>query len=350
MCAIEAGTRGRRVAVLDHADRLGKKILISGGGRCNFTNLHTQPENFLSSNPHFAKSALSRYTPTDFIALVEKHRIPYHEKTLGQLFCDRSAPRHSRHARRRMPRRARHDFPECKNPRSNPHRQNSSCTQPTTEFRAPTLVVATGGLSIPKIGATSFGYDLARQFGLKIRDPWPGLVPLVLERRRSLPLLRSHRSFRRSGRLLRRPALPRKNADHASRPERSSDPADFFLLEEAAADHASISLRNSESDCHLPRSQSPPNRDNTPRRIPKSITDAPGRPLARTTTRQPRGRTPRSTISSSKLTRGPSSPPEPKATKKPKSPPEASTPTNSLPKQWSAARFPASSSSAKLST
>ena len=91
MCAIEAGKRGRRVAVLEHADRLGKKILISGGGRCNFTNLHCQPENFLSSNPHFAKSALARYTPADFIALVEKHAIPYHEKTLGQLFCDRSA-------------------------------------------------------------------------------------------------------------------------------------------------------------------------------------------------------------------------------------------------------------------
>src|ERR1017187_5660805 len=91
MCAIEAGKRGRRVAVLDHADRLGKKILISGGGRCNFTNLHCQPENFLSSNPHFSKSALARSPPADFIALVEKHRIPYHEKTLGQLFCDRSA-------------------------------------------------------------------------------------------------------------------------------------------------------------------------------------------------------------------------------------------------------------------
>src|ERR1700681_2309860 len=91
LCAIEAGRRGRRVAVLEHADRLGKKILISGGGRCNFTNLHCQPENFLSANPHFAKSALARYMPSDFIALVEKHRIPYHEKTLGQLFCDRSA-------------------------------------------------------------------------------------------------------------------------------------------------------------------------------------------------------------------------------------------------------------------
>src|ERR1700758_1867665 len=91
MCAIEAGKRGRRVAVLERADRLGKKILISGGGRCNFTNIHCRPENFLSSNPHFAKSALARYTPADFIALVEKHRIRYHQKTLGQLFCDGSA-------------------------------------------------------------------------------------------------------------------------------------------------------------------------------------------------------------------------------------------------------------------
>src|SRR3981189_622550 len=91
LCAIEAGKLGRRVAVLERADRAGKKILISGGGRCNFTNLHCQPENFISANPHFAKSALARYTPADFIALVEKHRIPYHEKTLGQLFCDRSA-------------------------------------------------------------------------------------------------------------------------------------------------------------------------------------------------------------------------------------------------------------------
>src|SRR5712692_4968325 len=91
LCAIEAGKRGRRVAVLEHADRVGKKILISGGGRCNFTNICCQPENFISANEHFAKSALARYTPADFIALVEKHRIPYHEKTLGQLFCDRSA-------------------------------------------------------------------------------------------------------------------------------------------------------------------------------------------------------------------------------------------------------------------
>ncbi len=180
MCAIEAGKRGRRVAILEHADRLGKKILISGGGRCNFTNLHCRPENFLSSNPHFAKSAPARYTPADFIALVEKHRIPYHEKTLGQLFCDRSA----------------RDIlamleEECRsagvsiflNTRIQEITRTTDFVARTSsaEFRATRLVVATGGLSIPKIGATSFGYDLARQFGLKIVDPWPGLVPLVLD-------------------------------------------------------------------------------------------------------------------------------------------------------------------------
>jgi predicted Rossmann fold flavoprotein len=179
MCAIEAGKRGRCVAVLDHADRLGKKILISGGGRCNFTNLHCQPENFLSANPHFAKSALARYTPADFIALVEKHRIPYHEKALGQLFCDRSA----------------HDIlgmleEECRAAGVSIFlgTRIQEVSQPTEfvvrtareTFQAPALVVATGGLSIPKIGATSLGYDFARQFGLKIREPRPGLVPLAL--------------------------------------------------------------------------------------------------------------------------------------------------------------------------
>jgi len=186
MCAIEASKRGRRVAILEHADRLGKKILISGGGRCNFTNLHCQPENFLSANPHFARSALARYTPADFIALVEKHRIPYHEKTLGQLFCDRSA----------------RDIlamleEECRtagvsiflNTKIREVSQTAPGASPAefvahaanAEFRAPALVVATGGLSIPKIGATSFGYDLARQFGLNVREPRPALVPLLLD-------------------------------------------------------------------------------------------------------------------------------------------------------------------------
>ena len=178
MCAIEAGQRGRRVAVLERAERIGKKILISGGGRCNFTNLHCQPENFLSANPHFAKSALARYTPADFIALVEKHHIAYHEKTLGQLFCDGSARQivdllesECRAAGVQIFVNIRIDKVE--------HTSQYLVRAAEHEFRAPVLVVATGGLSIPRIGATSFGYDLARQFGLKIRPPRPALVPFL---------------------------------------------------------------------------------------------------------------------------------------------------------------------------
>ncbi len=180
MCAVEAGKRGRRVAVLEHADSLGKKILISGGGRCNFTNIYCRPENFVSANPHFAKSALARYTPADFIALVEKYRIPYHEKTLGQLFCDRSARDilgmleeecHLAHVSLFLQTRIQ-DVTRA---------TNFAVHASNAVFHAPVLVVATGGLSIPKIGATSFGYDLARQFGIKMQEPRPGLVPLVLD-------------------------------------------------------------------------------------------------------------------------------------------------------------------------
>ena len=179
MCAIEAGKRGRRVAVLEHADRIGKKILISGGGRCNFTNIHCQPENFLSANPHFAKSALARYTPADFIALVEKHRIHYHEKTLGQLFCDGSA-REIVTLLEEECRKAQVSIFLNAKIRDVSRGDQFRVRTATAEFSAPAVVVATGGLSIPKIGATSFGYDLARQFKLKILEPCPGLVPLVL--------------------------------------------------------------------------------------------------------------------------------------------------------------------------
>ncbi len=178
MCALQAGHRGRKVAVLERAPALGKKILISGGGRCNFTNLHCQPSNFLSENPHFAKSALSRYTPADFIALVEKHKIPYQEKTLGQLFCDRS----SRDILNMLEEECRqahvHFF---LNSQINEIAKESGFIVRTNqaEFHAPVLVVATGGLSIPKMGATGLGYDVARQFGLKIIPPRPALVPLV---------------------------------------------------------------------------------------------------------------------------------------------------------------------------
>jgi predicted Rossmann fold flavoprotein len=182
MCAIEAGKRGRLVAVMEHADRLGKKILISGGGRCNFTNIHCRPENFISANPHFAKSALARYTPADFIALVEKHRIAYHEKTLGQLFCDGSA-REIVSMLEDECRAAKVTIFLNVDVREVNRRDEFRVKTSNAEFTAPALVVATGGLSIPKMGATSFGYDLARQFGLKIREPRPGLVPFILDKR-----------------------------------------------------------------------------------------------------------------------------------------------------------------------
>jgi predicted Rossmann fold flavoprotein len=182
MAAIEAGRRGRRVIVVDHAERIGKKILISGGGRCNFTNINARADNFLSANPHFAKSALARFTPADIIALVEKHRIPYHEKTLGQLFCDRSAQEIVTMLQR-----------ECDDAKVRiltgatintvtPSANNDSRFVVETSdenFRAASIIVATGGLSIPKMGATDFGYRLAGQFGLSIEPCRPALVPLV---------------------------------------------------------------------------------------------------------------------------------------------------------------------------
>jgi predicted Rossmann fold flavoprotein len=179
MCAIEAGKRGRRVALLEHAERAGKKIMISGGGRCNFTNLYCQPDNFISGNPHFAKSALARYTPQDFIALVEKHGIAYHEKTLGQLFCDRSANQITGMLEAECRAAGVQTFLGCRI-REVRKPDGFVVTTDSTEFYAPSFVIATGGLSIPKIGATSFGYDIARQFGLKISKTNPGLVPLLL--------------------------------------------------------------------------------------------------------------------------------------------------------------------------
>ena len=178
MCAIEAGKRGMRVAVLERAGRVGKKILISGGGRCNFTNLHCQPENFISANPHFAKSALASYTPTDFIALVEKHGIPYHEKTLGQLFCDGSAQQIVTMLESECSRAGVRIVTNVA-VESVARQDGFMIRAGLDEFEARALVVATGGLSIPKMGATSFGYDLARQFGIKIIETRPALVPLL---------------------------------------------------------------------------------------------------------------------------------------------------------------------------
>jgi len=180
MCAATAGQRGRRVLVVDHADAPGKKILISGGGRCNFTNVHTSPDRFLSANPHFAKSALGRYRPQDFIDLVDRHGIAWHEKTLGQLFCDGSAKQivamlMDECAAGDVAFAFGHGIGEIANADG-----LFSVRHGDRISSAPSLVIATGGPSIPQIGATGFAYGIARQFGLKVVEPRPALVPLAL--------------------------------------------------------------------------------------------------------------------------------------------------------------------------
>jgi predicted Rossmann fold flavoprotein len=181
MCAATAAQRGKRVVLLDHAEKLAEKIRISGGGRCNFTNINAGPANFLSDNPHFAKSALSRFTPHDFLAMVKKHRIAFHEKHKGQLFCDDSAEQiinmlkaecAAGHVHWRMPSKVQS------------LQQNAAGFHLETDagdIHAEAVVIATGGLSIPKIGATDFGYRVAKQFGLKLVDPRPALVPLTFD-------------------------------------------------------------------------------------------------------------------------------------------------------------------------
>jgi predicted Rossmann fold flavoprotein len=180
MCAAIAGQRGRRVLVIDHADAAGKKILISGGGRCNFTNLGVAPDRYLSSNPHFAKSALGRYTARDFIDLVDRHGIAWHEKTLGQLFCDGSAKQIVAMLLGEcelggVTLALGHPIGDVSHADGQFHVVHGDRTA-----TAPALVIATGGPSIPKMGATGFAYDLARQFGLKVVEPRPALVPLTL--------------------------------------------------------------------------------------------------------------------------------------------------------------------------
>ena len=181
MCAAVASQGGKRVVLIDHAAKLAEKIRISGGGRCNFTNINTAPANFLSANPHFAKSALSRYTPHDFLALVRKHRIASHEKHRGQLFCDDSAEQIIQMLKTecadggvtwRMPTKVAsiEQFPE-----------GFLLSTDTGDIMAGNVVIATGGLSIPKIGATDFGYQIATQFGLALIEPRPGLVPLTFD-------------------------------------------------------------------------------------------------------------------------------------------------------------------------
>ena len=193
MCAIQAGQRGRSVVLLDHAKKLAEKIRISGGGRCNFTNINTKPENFISANPDFCRSALARYTPQDFIELLKKHNIGYHEKTLGQLFCDDESEAVIAMLRGECETAGVKRFMSCEvgeinySPDSGAqengklkqegHRFHVSTSR--GDFNSASLVIATGGLSIPKIGATPFGYHVAEQFGIPITKLKPGLVPLT---------------------------------------------------------------------------------------------------------------------------------------------------------------------------
>ena len=181
MCAIEAGKRGRSVAVLEHNSQIGRKILISGGGRCNFTNLHTAPEQFLSANPHFAKSALARYTPQNFLALVRRHGIAYHEKTAGQLFCDGSA-REIVALLEAECTAAGIRIETGREVRSVRQADGFEVADNCDTWHCRSMVIATGGLSIPKIGATGFGYSIAAQFDLRILPHRPALVPLTFAR------------------------------------------------------------------------------------------------------------------------------------------------------------------------
>ncbi len=179
LCAREAGLRGRRVLLLDHNERAGRKILISGGGRCNFTNRHTSSENFLSENPHFARSALARYPPEEFVALVARHGIAFHEKTLGQLFCDGSAQAIVTMLERECAEAGVRTLLSVAVHAVERREDGFALATSAGPIRAAKLVIATGGPSIPKMGATGFGYEIARQFGMGVVAPRPALVPLV---------------------------------------------------------------------------------------------------------------------------------------------------------------------------
>ena len=251
MCALTAGQRGRKVLLLEHTDKAGAKILISGGGRCNFTNLASAPDRFQSGNPHFCTSALRRYTQSDFIELVRRHGIAFHEKTLGQLFCDGSA--------RAIVAML---LAECASGGVDLRLgQKVTSVSRTEHFRVETnrgaspraaLVLATGGLSIPKMGATGFSYDLARRFGLRVTQTLPGLVPL-----KAAPDAPGFDAGS-GGRVLgggcdvREAELPRKYPVHPPRTFRAGHPADLVLLAPRRRDH--------------PRSAAGPRRGRLPRR------------------------------------------------------------------------------------
>ena len=237
MCAITAGRRGRRVLVLEGSNRIGKKILMSGGGRCNFTNLYCEPSNFVSANPSFCISALSRYSQWDFIALVEQHNIPYHEKTAGQLFCDRSSKDIVAMLQAECDAAGVSIQTRC-GIKSIDEGNGFTVHGDKGTFGAKSLVVATGGLSIPRMGATDFGYRLARQFGIGVLDTRAGLVPFTFSgRTKDLTTSLAGVSVpagvsTNPGTISRRPAV------YASRPQRSGRLAGVQLLE-----HGRIAVR-----------------------------------------------------------------------------------------------------------
>ena len=226
-CAIEAGKRRRRVLLIEHNAQIGRKILISGGGRCNFTNIHAKPENFISRNPHFCKSALARYTPQDFVELVRRHRIEFYEKKLGQLFCRES----SREIVGMLVKECAAAKVEIRtNCSAKKITKNNHFEIETNQgiFAGESLVIAAGGLSFPKVGATDFGYRVARQFGLKIIETRPALVPLVFAGRKNFSQLAgvSVDALVSAGKIV----VSRKYSVHASRTFRSGDPANLELL------------------------------------------------------------------------------------------------------------------------
>lgn len=230
MCAMTAAGRGRRVRVLDHANKAGKKILMSGGGRCNFTNLYTEPANFLSRNPHFCKSALARYTQWDFIGLVAKHQVPYHEKKLGQLFCDNKSSDILEMLLRECAEAGAEILLDTSIEEIARDDAGYRLRTSAGEMRCESLVIASGGLSIPTLGASGFGYQVARQFGHEVLPTRAGLVPFTItDQLKDLCAELSGTSVdcRVS---LQRPSVPREPAVHPSRPQRPGDVADFLLL------------------------------------------------------------------------------------------------------------------------
>jgi predicted Rossmann fold flavoprotein len=350
MCAAVAGQRGRRVLLIDHADQPGKKILISGGGRCNFTNIHTAPDRYLSANPHFMKSALRRYTAQDFIDLVDRHRIAWHEKTLGQLFCDGSARQIVNMLMEECAKGA---------ARISLGKRISEVSHGDGSFRlcyggeiatAPALVIATGGPSIPKMGATGFAYDLARKFGLKVVEPRPALVPLTLGGEETLfrslsgvateVIARSRKTAFREAALFTHKGISGPAILQISSYWRHGQPIGIDFLPGRDAGWVVAAKRaRPRTHFHTLVGELPPDRlaEALAKRIGLwgELANIPDRKLEEADGSSPTGISTRTA---------------PKASPRPRSPPAGSAPTSSPRRRWRRRRCPASTRSARAST